>query len=58
MTNQEVIDHAFLAVRTDRFCVQEIIGKAVVIHDGLDDSRSQPAGNAGMKIACGVICKK
>lgn len=51
-------DRAFLAVRTDRFCVREIIGKTVVIHDGPDDFRSQPAGNAGMKIACGVICKK
>lgn len=49
---------AFLAVRTDRFCVREIIGKTVVIHDGPDDFRSQPAGNAGSKIACGFICKK
>lgn len=51
-------DRAFLAVRTDRFCVQEIIGKTVVIHSGPDDFRSQPAGNAGKKIACGVICRK
>ena len=51
-------DRAFLAVRTDRFCVKEIIGKTVVIHDGSDDFRSQPAGNAGMKIACGVRCRK
>ena len=51
-------DCAFLAVRTDRFCVQEVIGKTVVIHDGPDDFWSQPAGNAGEKIACGVICKK
>lgn len=50
-------DRAFLAVRTDRFCVREIIGKTVVIHDGPDDFRSQPAGNAGTRIACGVICK-
>ena len=51
-------DRAFLAVRTDRFSVKEIIGKTVVIHDGPDDFQSQPAGNAGTKIACGVICKK
>ena len=50
-------DRAFLAVRTDRFCVQEIIGKTVVIHGDPDDFRSQPAGNAGEKIACGVICR-
>ena len=51
-------DCAFLSVRTDRCCVQEVIGKTVVIHDGPDDFHSQPAGNAGEKIACGVICKK
>lgn len=49
---------AFLAVRTDRFCVREIIGRTVVIHDRADDFRSQPSGNAGEKIACGVIRKK
>ena len=48
-------DSAYLAVRTDRFRVEEIIGKTVVIHSGPDDFRSQPAGNAGKKIACGVI---
>ena len=50
-------NRAFLAVRTDRFCVQEIIGRTVVIHEHADDFRSQPSGNAGAKIACGVICK-
>ena len=48
---------AYLAVRTDRFRVQEIIGRTVVIHSDPDDFRSQPAGNAGTKIACGLICK-
>lgn len=48
---------AYLAVRTNRFCVKDIIGRTVVIHSDPDDFRSQPAGNAGKKIACGVICK-
>ena len=47
---------AFLAVRTERFRVCDIIGNTVVIHSGTDDFRSQPAGNSGTKIACGVIC--
>lgn len=46
---------AYLAVRTDRFQVRDVIGRTVVVHGGPDDLRSQPAGNAGAKIACGVI---
>jgi Cu-Zn family superoxide dismutase len=30
-------------------------GTAIVIHEGLDDYKSDPAGNAGGRIACGVI---
>ena len=47
--------HAFEIFLTDRFSVQNIIGKTVIIHAGADDFTSQPAGNAGAKIACGVI---
>lgn len=48
-------DGAYLAVSTDRFCVQDVIGRTVIIHSGSDDFHSQPAGNAGTKIACGEI---
>jgi len=30
-------------------------GSAIVIHDGPDDYESQPSGDAGSRIACGVI---
>ena len=46
---------AYLAVMTDRFRIKDVIGRTVVIHSGPDDFRTQPAGNAGNKIACGVI---
>ena len=49
--------NAYLSFRTDRFSVNEIIGRTVVIHSDPDDFHTQPAGNAGRKIACGVICK-
>ena len=49
--------NAYLSFRTDRFSVHEIIGRTVVIHSDPDDFHTQPAGNAGKKIACGVICK-
>ncbi|MFO7550430.1 MAG: superoxide dismutase family protein, partial [Haliea sp.] len=32
-----------------------ILQKAVVIHSGKDDLESQPAGDAGNRIGCGVI---
>jgi Cu-Zn family superoxide dismutase len=32
-------------------------GSAIVIHAGPDDYKSDPAGNAGPRIACGVIVK-
>lgn len=32
-----------------------IIGKAVIIHEGKDDLKSQPAGNSGPREACGII---
>lgn len=50
--------NAYLSVKTDRFSVNEIIGCTVVIHSDPDDFYSQPSGNAGKKIACGVICKR
>lgn len=46
---------AYILVLTDRFRVSDILGKTVVIHGDPDDFHTQPAGNSGMKIACGVI---
>lgn len=46
---------AWFSVLTGRFQVRDIIGKTVVIHSKPDDFTSQPSGNAGSKIACGVI---
>lgn len=33
----------------------DLIGKALVVHADPDDYSSQPSGNAGRRIACGVI---
>lgn len=47
--------YAFQIFLTDRFSVNEIIGKTVIIHSEPDDFTSQPGGNAGERIACGQI---
>lgn len=47
--------YAAMVVLTDRFCAREIIGKTVIIHSAPDDFTTQPSGNSGIKIACGVI---
>lgn len=33
----------------------DVVGKAIVVHAAADDYTSQPAGNAGARVACGVI---
>ena len=35
-----------------------IMGKSVIVHEKTDDYKTQPTGNAGSRIACGVIKKK
>lgn len=47
--------YAFSAVLLDKFEPKDIIGKTVIIHSSPDDFTTQPSGNSGTKIACGVI---
>ena len=35
--------------------IDSIIGRSVVVHAGADDLHSQPTGNAGARVAAGVI---
>jgi len=35
-----------------------IMGRSIVVHGGRDDFASQPAGNSGPRVACGVIGAK
>jgi Cu-Zn family superoxide dismutase len=34
-----------------------IIGRAVIVHAAADDLRTQPSGNSGARVACGLISK-
>ena len=47
--------YAWFAVYTNRFSPAQAVGKTVIIHADPDDYRTQPAGNAGARIACGTI---
>lgn len=47
--------YAYMNVLTNRFELKDIIGKAIIIHSMPDDFTSQPSGNSGEKIACGII---
>lgn len=47
---------AWGAFYTEKFFPGEIAGRTVVIHGMPDDYRTQPSGNSGERIACGVIC--
>lgn len=48
---------------TDEWCIgcgdknKDLLGKAVIVHDGVDDYTSQPSGAAGTRVGCGVISK-
>ena len=35
----------------------DIVGKAVIVHKDADDYKTQPTGNSGARVACGVINK-
>ena len=47
--------YARMCFFTNKFTVNQIIGKTVVIHENPDDYRTQPAGASGNRLACGVI---
>ena len=51
--------NARYSFETDLFTIADgpasVVGKAVVIHRDPDDYKSQPAGNSGPRIACGVV---
>ena len=46
---------AQMTVYIDAFLPQDIFGKSVMVHENPDDYRTDPAGNAGRRIACGPI---
>ena len=49
--------YAYSVFYTDRFEINDIIGRSLIIHSAPDDFTTQPSGSSGTKIGCGVITK-
>lgn len=47
--------YAYASFYTDRLTPEQAVGHTVVVHAHADDFHTQPSGNAGGKIACGVV---
>ncbi|MGI6703405.1 MAG: superoxide dismutase family protein [Clostridia bacterium] len=47
--------YARMCFFTNRFRVEDVISRSVIIHQNPDDYRTQPAGDAGKRLACGVV---
>ncbi|GAB3425725.1 superoxide dismutase family protein [Niabella aquatica] len=55
--------HATKSVTTDRWSITDgaannIVGLGIIVHGGTDDYTTQPTGNSGPRIGCGVIIKQ
>ena len=46
---------AYKSMRIDRFELKDVLNKTIILHENSDDFRSQPAGDSGNRIACGII---
>lgn len=50
--------YGWLSFYDKRFTVDDIIGRSVILHLQADDFTTQPAGNSGVRIGCGVIMRE
>ena len=52
-----------ISLETDEWCIgcpddkKNILGKAIIVHQGTDDFTSQPSGAAGARVSCGGIIR-
>lgn len=44
-----------MSIFTNKFLPEDVVGKSIIIHQNPDDYRTQPSGDAGKRLACGVI---
>jgi Cu-Zn family superoxide dismutase len=53
--SQGVARIRWLATAFSFYGKKGILGRAVIIHEKEDDYKTQPAGGAGGRIACGIV---
>ncbi|MGJ8666344.1 MAG: superoxide dismutase family protein [Patiriisocius sp.] len=50
-----------VSMQTNEWCIgcgdntKDILGKSIIVHEGQDDFKSQPSGDAGARMSCGGI---
>lgn len=49
--------NSFTIFCLNKFEIKEIINKSIILHKNVDDFTTQPSGNSGERIACGIIKK-
>ena len=53
--------NATVTVTTDEWCIgcgdanKDVLGHAIIVHQGTDDFKTQPTGDAGGRVSCGGI---
>lgn len=47
--------YAEMSVYLDKVNISDLSGKTVILHSMPDDFTSQPSGNSGVRIACGIF---
>ncbi len=59
--NADANGNGTITITTDEWCIdcddanKNIVGKAVIVHQGIDDFKTQPTGDAGGRVSCGGI---
>jgi Cu-Zn family superoxide dismutase len=61
MLSADANGNASISVELDTMAVGgtagDIVGKSVIVHKDADDYTTQPTGNSGARVACGIIRK-
>lgn len=47
--------YSWMYVYIQQLQLKDVIGRSIVLHGMADDFTTQPSGNSGDKIACGVV---